>query len=111
MARQSLVGKSTMGPSPFETRQVKARVLSTATKVSIRVSSGECTFNPIKFNGFTVGPISIEAEFNAGVDIDAAIVEMDQVVSRHYDELYRIQLRRYLQSLKANEREVEDARG
>ena len=88
---------------------VKARViLKSASHIVLRVETGKVVFTPVAYNTFEVGSVAIEAEFPASVDVQAAITEMDEVVSEHFKRSYASKLDGYIKALRYNARKLSE---
>jgi hypothetical protein len=88
---------------------VKARViLKSASRIVLRVETGKVVFTPVAYNTFEVGSVAIEAEFPASVDVQAAIAEMDEVVSDNFKINYVRKLESYIKALRYNARKLSE---
>lgn len=86
------------------------KLVERATKVTIRVETGNTTFAPVQYNSFQVGGVAIEAEFPSGTDVAAAIAELDEIARAHFKVMYAYKLDSYVKAIRYNDKKVrEDA--
>ena len=88
---------------------IKARViLKSAGHIVLRVETGKAVFTPVAYNTFEVGSVTVEAEFPASVDVQAALAEMDEVASDHFRRSYASKLDGYLKALRYNAKKLSE---
>jgi hypothetical protein len=89
---------------------VRASVIKNASKGTLKLETGKVTFSPVSYNVFEVGSVSIEVELPSGVDIDAALSEMDAIASEHFGRAYVKRLNSYLKALHFNDAKLKVAK-